>query len=104
MLFCNETDNHIGTVGPRGIEIIQYFACKKFVEMTPKERFQELRRRGFVFNVYSLEHHRAQANTVMVNARQISLTKTYHMTNIQPKSMLLYVMRTEELQKMNSFF
>ena len=45
--FCDETDNHIATVGPRGT--IQYFACNKFVEMTPKERFQELRRKGYYF-------------------------------------------------------
>ena len=38
--FCDETDDHIATAGPRGTEIIQYLACKKFREMTPKERFQ----------------------------------------------------------------
>ena len=43
--FCGETDDHIARSGPRGTEIIQYFACKKFVKMTPKERFQELRRK-----------------------------------------------------------
>ena len=29
--FCDETDNHIATVCPRGTEIIHYFVCKKFV-------------------------------------------------------------------------
>ena len=43
--FCDETDDHIVTADPRGTEIIQYFACKKFVEMTPKQRFQELRKK-----------------------------------------------------------
>ena len=47
--FCDETDDHIATAGPRRTEIIQYFACKKFVEMTPKERFQELRRKRYCF-------------------------------------------------------
>ena len=51
--FCDETDDHIATAGPRGTEIIQYFACKKFVEMTPKERFQELRRKGYCFQCLS---------------------------------------------------
>ena len=27
--FCDETHDHIATAGPRGTEIIQYFACKK---------------------------------------------------------------------------
>ena len=45
----DDTDNHIATVGRGGTEIIQYFACKKFVEMTPKERFPELRRKGYCF-------------------------------------------------------
>ena len=47
--FYDETDNHIATSGPRRTEIIQYFVCKKFIEMTPKERFQELRRKGYCF-------------------------------------------------------
>ena len=49
MLLFYETDDHIATAGPRETEIIQYFACKKFVEMTPKEKFQELRRKGYFF-------------------------------------------------------
>ena len=51
--FCDETDDHIATAGPRRAEIIQYFAWKKFVEMTPKERFQELRRKGYCFQCLS---------------------------------------------------
>ena len=47
--FCDETDDHIAIAGPRRTEIIQYFSCKKFVEMTPKERFQELRRKRYCF-------------------------------------------------------
>ena len=47
--FCEETDDHIAIAGPRRTEIIQYFSCKKFVEMTPKERFQELRRKRYCF-------------------------------------------------------
>ena len=39
----------IATVGPRGTEIVQYFAFKKFPKMTPKERFQELRRKRCYF-------------------------------------------------------
>lgn len=44
--ICGETD-HISTKGPNGMRLIQYFSCKKFAEMTPYERFSELRRKGF---------------------------------------------------------
>ena len=47
--FSIETVDYIATAGLRGTEIIQYFACKKFAEMTLKERFQELRRKGYCF-------------------------------------------------------
>ena len=76
--FCDETDDHIVTADPRGTEIIQYFACKKFVEMTPKQRFQELRKNDIFFNVYFLEHLRVQANTVMGNARDFICKNVSH--------------------------
>ena len=28
---------------------MQYFACQKFVEMAPKDRFQELKNKGYCF-------------------------------------------------------
>ena len=40
--ICGETD-HVATTGPSGIKIIQYFSCKKFVEMLCVERFEELK-------------------------------------------------------------
>lgn len=43
--FCNQTD-HVLTNGPRSTKIVQYFACKKFVDMTPADRFKELRLKG----------------------------------------------------------
>jgi len=46
--FCGESD-HVYTTGPAGTSIIQYFACKKFVDMTPNQRFLELRNKGFCF-------------------------------------------------------
>ena len=60
--FCDETDDHIAAAAPKGREIIQYFTCKKFVEMTPKERFQELRRKVYIllsmFIPWSITEHR----------------------------------------------
>ena len=47
--FYDETGDQIATAGPRGTGIIQYFTCKKFVEMAPKERFQELTIKGYCF-------------------------------------------------------
>ena len=104
MSFFDETDDHVAIAGPSGTAIIQYFACKKFAEMTSRKSFKSLEERDFVFDVYSLQHHRALANTVMVNVKEISVAKIHHMTNIQLKSMFWYVMITEEIQKMNSFF
>ena len=99
--FCNETNDNIATAGTRGTEIIQYFACKKWHQ---RKGFKSSEEKYIIFNVYFLEHHRAPANTVMRNARKISVTRKYHMTNVQPKSMFWYVIKIEELQKMNSFF
>ena len=35
--------------GPKETKIVQYFACQKFVEMAPKDRFQELKNKGYCF-------------------------------------------------------
>ena len=102
--FCDETDDHIATAGPRGTEIIQYFACKKFVEMTPKERFQELRRKGYCFQCLFPGASQNTGKHSDGNSREISFAKLYRMTNIQPKSIFWSVMSTEEIQKMSSFF
>ena len=44
--FCGEK-GHVSTNGPNGIQLVQYFCCKKFTEMTPNQRFLELRSKGF---------------------------------------------------------
>ena len=46
--ICNATD-HVQTNGPNGSKLIQYFVCKKFVDMTPAERFTELRSKNLCF-------------------------------------------------------
>ena len=46
--FCNE-EGHIKTKGPGGKMLIQYFSCKKFAEMNPLQRYQELRRKGLCY-------------------------------------------------------
>ena len=43
--ICGETD-HVATSGPRGTKLIQYFSCKKFIEMSCAERFEELKRKN----------------------------------------------------------
>ena len=48
-MLNDETDDHIALAGLRGTEIIQYFVCKFFFEMTRQEKFQELRRKGYCF-------------------------------------------------------
>ena len=46
--ICNET-GHIATMGPNYSKIVQYFSCKKFVDMTPAERFVAVKSKGFCF-------------------------------------------------------
>ena len=46
--ICGDSD-HIKTNGPYGRKLVQYFACQKFVEMTPNQRFIELRNKGLCF-------------------------------------------------------
>ena len=85
-------------------QIIQYFTCKKFVEMIQKGKVSRAQKQRILFSMFipwSITEHR---QTLMVNTREISAAITYHMTNIQPKSMFWYVMSIEKIQKMNSFF
>ena len=37
-----EGDDHVATMGPRQKKLIQYFTCKRFVEMSCAERLSEL--------------------------------------------------------------
>ena len=43
--ICGET-NHAATYGPDNTKIVQYFACQKFVEMTPAARLKTIRDKG----------------------------------------------------------
>lgn len=43
------TNDHVTTTGPRGDKIIQYFSCRNFVEKTPAQRLQILRKKGLCF-------------------------------------------------------
>ena len=40
--ICDATD-HFATNGPHGSKIVQYFACPRFTQMSPSERFTELK-------------------------------------------------------------
>ena len=46
--FCGEL-GHYETKTRHGSNLIQYYACKKFVEMNPLERYKELRRLGLCY-------------------------------------------------------
>ena len=46
--ICSER-GHVTTSGPQGSKLIQYFACKKFAEMTPNERFLTLKNNNLCF-------------------------------------------------------
>ena len=46
--FCDEY-GHTRTNGPKGSLIVKYFSCEKFVKMTPRQQFKELRTKGLCF-------------------------------------------------------
>ena len=46
--ICDKTD-HEPTVTRRGTKVINYFSCEKFVNMTVKQRFEELKRKHLCF-------------------------------------------------------
>ena len=100
---CYESDNHIATAGPRETNYSVFHLQKICWNDTKRKGFKSSEAKDIVFNVYSLEHHRAQANTVMGNAEEISFAKTYHMTNIQPKSMFWYVTNTNQKQQPSDY-
>ena len=47
--FYEEAEEHIATNEPKGTKIVQYFVCQKFVQMAPKDRFQEQQKKGYCF-------------------------------------------------------
>ena len=46
--FCDET-GHYELKSTHGHGLIHYYSCKKFVELSPLERFKELRKRGYCY-------------------------------------------------------
>ena len=44
--FCGETSGHVATNGPNKRKIVQYFACKKFCELSCSGRLKELTSKG----------------------------------------------------------
>lgn len=44
--LCDEED-HSTTGGPNGLKLIQYYACRKFAELNPNERYLMVKRKGF---------------------------------------------------------
>ena len=46
--ICDATD-HVPTLTSRGKLVINYFSCHKFVTMTTKEKFEEIKRKRFCF-------------------------------------------------------
>lgn len=50
--ICNSkdgTNDHVSTLGPGGTRILQYYTCKKFVELTPADRLSLLKEKGYCF-------------------------------------------------------
>ncbi len=47
--FLCSKDDHVATKGPYGKKLIQYFSCEIFVQMSPGQRFEELKRKGLCY-------------------------------------------------------
>ena len=45
--FCGEDEDHVATKDPKSTQLVQYFFCKKFADMTSGYRFQGLRREEY---------------------------------------------------------
>ena len=97
--FCEESEDHVATNGPRGTKIVQYFACRKFAEMSPNERFKELRRKGYCFQCLFPGEERIKENMLMGCVKGISYASIYHMTDFQEKNTYWYVMNIEMKRK-----
>ena len=102
--FCDETDDHTAKVVQEEQKLFSIWSVRNLLKWHQRTGFKSSEEKDIVLNFYALEHHRTQANKVMVNVRKISVAKTYDMTNNQPKRMFWYVMSTCEIQKMNNFF
>ena len=46
--FCDET-GHFERLDRHGNKIVDYFSCQKLIQMTPIDRFKELRRKGYCY-------------------------------------------------------
>ena len=49
IVFVKRLRRILRQMDQKGTKIMQYFACQKFVEMAPKDRFQELKNKGYCF-------------------------------------------------------
>ena len=86
--FCNESVQHVATNRPKGTKIIQYFACKKFIEMTPSERYQEsYKRMVSAFSACSPVQCKIKKRIMMTNVRGISFVKKNHTESFLTKNM-----------------
>ena len=84
--ICNSkegTDDHVPTSGPGGTRMIQYFACKKFVELTPVDRLALLNEKGYCFqclfpgtDATSLKHKEGRLCLSTSISSEVSYTKT----------------------------
>ena len=96
--MCGEA-GHVSTIGPKYTQVIQYFTCKRFVDMSPAERFQVLRSKQFCLQCLlpgasSQEEKHKKKSTRRVGVNEISRASIHHIKDIQKRSMFLCVMNT----------
>jgi len=93
-------DNHIQTNRPHGIKLVQYFACKTFVDMFPNQRLQYLKSNGLCINVCFRVLDLIKGN---IKKDLTSSADIHHTTNSQQRNTFLCVKNTKIINKIKTF-
>ena len=86
--ICGAT-NHVQTNGPRGTKLVQYFACKVFVDMTPEERYQTLKTKNLCYQCLYPGARRDQGRHVDGNCQRDFICQHPHHQPNQPRKHVL---------------
>ena len=76
---------------------------QKFIEMTPSERFQSLRKKGYSIKCLIPGAYKDKGKYNNRNSQKDLFANISHMKNIQSKSMHCSAMSTEVILKINSY-
>lgn len=87
--------NSSKTSGPEGKRLTQYFVCKKYGDIKPLERFEDLRKKNLCFQcLFSGADVLTQENIVKENVKETSPVPIKVTTNIQSRNTYSSAMNT----------